>query len=65
MPSPYENFSPAGAALLGLGDLPGAQPGQETEEERRKRLQKQRLASPATRALLGGGMGGLGGIGGY
>ena len=62
--SPYSNLSPAGSQLLGLGDLPGAQPGpvnpNETEEERRKRLlqQRQQSVSAATRALLGGGLGG-------
>jgi len=55
MPMPISGLSPAAQQLLGVGDLPGAQPA-EIDEERRKRLlaQRQQLAGPATRALLSG-----------
>jgi hypothetical protein len=51
------NLSPAGQQLNLMGDLPSAQSGGETEEEKKRRLamRQQGLAqSPAMTVLLGG-----------
>lgn len=52
------------ATDLGLGDVLSQQVQGQTEAERKKRMlamqQQQRGLSPASSALLGGGLGGLG-----
>jgi hypothetical protein len=64
MPTSFPNMSVPGAlspAGLGLGDLLGGQVREETEEQRRKRLEQERTGalSPALAQLMSLGLGGL------